>query len=126
MRYSTLATTLSSVAAVALCAPRSDNLNALEKRFDGARMTWFHPGLGSCGVFNTDADHVVALNAAQWDNRVHCNQNVVISINGITTTAVITDLCPSCPFGGLDLSPGLFQMFGSLDVGVLSGSWNFL
>lgn len=40
--------------------------------------------------------------------------------------------CPGCPYGGLDLSTGLFDYFtwagaaGSpTDPGVLTGTWNF-
>lgn len=33
--------------------------------------------------------------------------------------------CPSCPYGGLDLTSGLFNFFGSESVGVLIGSWVF-
>lgn len=33
--------------------------------------------------------------------------------------------CPGCPYGGLDLSEGLFSYFSDLSEGVLSGSWSF-
>ena len=33
--------------------------------------------------------------------------------------------CPGCPYGGLDLSEGLFSHFSDLSEGVLSGSWSF-
>ena len=33
--------------------------------------------------------------------------------------------CPGCPYGGLDMSTGLFQFFAPLSVGVLYGSWVF-
>ncbi|KAJ3473942.1 hypothetical protein NLI96_g12738 [Meripilus lineatus] len=102
-----------------------DTNTHLAKRFDGARFTWFNVGLGSCGRVNVPSDFVVALNGAQWDNRAHCFQTVTVSANGKTAQAQIVDLCPGCPYGGLDFSSGLFQYFAPLDVGVLSGSWNF-
>jgi len=33
--------------------------------------------------------------------------------------------CPGCPYGGLDLSEGLFSHFSDLGEGVLYGSWSF-
>lgn len=33
--------------------------------------------------------------------------------------------CPGCPYGGLDLSRGLFQHFASEDVGIVYGEWEF-
>lgn len=31
--------------------------------------------------------------------------------------------CPTCPYGGLDLSAGLFTAFASHDAGVIYGTW---
>lgn len=33
--------------------------------------------------------------------------------------------CPGCPYGGLDLSRGLFRQFAAEDVGVVYGEWYF-
>ena len=33
--------------------------------------------------------------------------------------------CPGCPYGGLDMSRGLFDFFASESVGVLYGTWNY-
>ncbi|KAF9033560.1 plant expansin [Panaeolus papilionaceus] len=125
MRFSVLTAIVAMASTTALGAPSTQH-SALEKRFDNSRMTFFFPGLGACGLVNTDADFVVALNGAQWEARIHCGQSVVINANGRTAIATIVDLCPGCPFGGLDLTPGLFQVFAPLEVGVITGSWNFL
>lgn len=98
---------------------------ALEKRFDGARFTFYDAGLGACGRVNSGSDFVVAMNAAQYAGGAHCFQTITITANGKTTSAQVVDLCPGCPFAGLDLSRGLFNFFASESVGVLQGSWNF-
>lgn len=49
-----------------------------------------------------------------------------MSYNGKSTVATITDQCPGCPYGGLDLSRGLFNFFASEADGVIYGTWNFL
>ncbi|KAF9992621.1 hypothetical protein BGZ80_004008 [Entomortierella chlamydospora] len=57
--------------------------------------TWFADSTGSCRTpFNTN-DMIVALNAAQMDNKAKCGQNVQIKYGGKTTTARSTDTCPS-------------------------------
>ncbi|TFK27322.1 hypothetical protein FA15DRAFT_551915, partial [Coprinopsis marcescibilis] len=88
------------------------------KRFDNARMTFYDAGLGACGRVNTNSDF-------QWAGGAHCFQQVTISFGGKRATATIMDLCPGCPYGGLDLSRGLFSFFASQDVGVISASWDF-
>ncbi|KAJ3856962.1 RlpA-like double-psi beta-barrel-protein domain-containing protein-containing protein [Lentinula lateritia] len=98
---------------------------SLEKRFDDARFTYYADGLGACGQTNQPGDFIVALNSAQYNGGQYCFQMITITVGGKTTQAQIMDECPGCPYGGLDFSEGLFQFFDSLDVGVLTGSWNF-
>eukprot|EP01087_Luapelamoeba_hula_P007621 TRINITY_DN185_c0_g1_i1.p1 TRINITY_DN185_c0_g1~~TRINITY_DN185_c0_g1_i1.p1 ORF type:complete len:118 (+),score=21.97 TRINITY_DN185_c0_g1_i1:58-411(+) len=89
------------------------------------RGTWYYPGLGACGWTNNNGQYVVALNAAQWDNKAHCGAKVSISAQGKSVTAEIVDLCPGCPYGGLDMSPATFQALGNLNQGVLNINWNY-
>lgn len=98
---------------------------ALEKRFDGVRLTNYAAGLGACGVVNVASDFIVALNVAQFDNGAHCFETITLTVNGKVTQATIMDECIACPFGGLDLTTGLFGFFGPISLGVLTGSWVF-
>ncbi|KAH7924558.1 hypothetical protein BV22DRAFT_1013080 [Leucogyrophana mollusca] len=97
----------------------------LYKRFDGARFTYYADGLGACGKTNAPGDFIVALNSAQFGGGGDCFKSITITVNGKTTGAQIVDECPGCPFGGLDMSQGLFDFFASESVGVLYGSWWF-
>ncbi|KAF9547117.1 hypothetical protein CPC08DRAFT_648849 [Agrocybe pediades] len=99
---------------------------SLQRRFDNARFTFFEVGLGACGKTNVDSDFIVALNSAQYDGGAHCFQEITITVGGKTLAAQIVDECPGCPEFGLDLSPGLFDFFASPDVGLLTGSWDFV
>ncbi|KAJ3503394.1 hypothetical protein NMY22_g18262 [Coprinellus aureogranulatus] len=106
-------------------AERSANSTRLAKRFDGARFSFYDAGLGACGEVNSNSDFIVALNIAQWDNKAHCGETITISFGGKTARAKIMDLCPGCPYGGLDLTRGLFSYFASQDLGIIHGTWNF-
>jgi len=102
----------------------------LQKRggFSG-RFTWFADGLGACGKYNTPSQHIVALNSAQYGGGSpgpQCFKMISITANGKTATAQIMDECPGCPYGGLDMSTGLFQVFADLGAGVLQGTWDFI
>jgi len=101
------------------------NITNLEKRFDGARFTFYDAGLGACGAVNAPTDFIVALNALQFDGGKHCFQTITITVDGKSTQATITDMCTGCPDGGLDFTTSLFQFFGSESLGVLTGSWVF-
>ncbi|KZT03485.1 uncharacterized protein LAESUDRAFT_659661 [Laetiporus sulphureus 93-53] len=93
--------------------------------FDNARLSFFDAGQNACGSVDTDSDFIVALNIEQWDGGAHCYQTITINYNDKSTQATITDECPGCPYGGLDLSRGLFDFFADEAEGILYGTWNF-
>jgi hypothetical protein len=104
---------------------RSANLTApvhsLSKRGFSGRATYYSVGVGACGGTNSNSDFVVALNEAQYGDlgsvSSYCFDTITISYGGKTHTAQIVDACPGCPYGGLDMSPALFEYFASKSVG---------
>lgn len=98
----------------------------LKRRFDG-RATWFVPDTGACGDKNVKSDYIVAMNSHQYQGGGPCHKTVHIKneSNGKDVSAVVTDECPSCDYGSLDLSPSVFKELGDLDAGVLPISWHF-
>ncbi|KAI0709000.1 hypothetical protein C8Q76DRAFT_95981 [Earliella scabrosa] len=99
----------------------------LQKRFDNARYTFFAPGINACGSFDHEYDSIVALNIHQWEGGSNCYKEITVSYEGRSAKARITDQCPTCPWGALDLSPSLFLKLvpGGFDQGVAYGSWHF-
>ena len=94
-------------------------------------LTYYTPGLGSCGKTNSGSDMIVAVaedimtqfipsNGNPNDNTL-CGKQITITANGVTQTATIEDTCPGCADGGLDLTPTLFQKFDALSVGRITG-----
>ncbi|KIK06513.1 hypothetical protein K443DRAFT_2991 [Laccaria amethystina LaAM-08-1] len=109
-------------------AKRATGNVQLHKRFSGARWTFYDVGLGACGKNNVASDFIVALNSAQFGSGYpgpNCFKIITMSYGGKTTTATIMDECPGCPYGGLDLSTGLFQFFAPESVGVIYAEWSF-
>ncbi|SPO20265.1 related to B2-aldehyde-forming enzyme [Ustilago trichophora] len=92
------------------------------------RATYYAAGLGACGNYNSGSDFIVALNAAQYGNMGQrsswCGKTIAITYNGNTQYAQVQDACPSCPYGGLDMSEGLFRAFANPSVGVFQMSWS--
>ncbi|EKM83012.1 hypothetical protein AGABI1DRAFT_111543 [Agaricus bisporus var. burnettii JB137-S8] len=108
-------------------ANRTDE-SAHWKRVEHARWTFYDVGLGACGKTNVPSDFIVALNSPQFGGGYpgpHCFQTITMKYGGKTAKAQIMDQCPGCPYGGLDLSRGLFDFFASEDLGVIYGSWSF-
>lgn len=92
-------------------------------------ITYYTPGLGSCGVTNSDSDSIVALahdmmeaeGVANPNDNPLCGKSITISYGGKTAQATIEDTCPGCAHGSLDLTPSLFQVFAPLGTGRVSG-----
>ncbi|EJU04775.1 hypothetical protein DACRYDRAFT_20399 [Dacryopinax primogenitus] len=101
----------------------------LEKRQDGTfggRATFFDVGLGACGQYNVASDFIVALNTPQYGGGSpgpECFKMITITYNGNTQQAQIMDECPSCNYGDLDMSRGLFDSFASEDLGEFQMTW---
>ena len=75
-------------------------------------------------MFHPNSEFTVAVNSGQlnaagggYPNPL-CGQTITISYGGKTTQATIQDECPTCPWGGLDLSMGLFSFFADQGTGV--------
>uniref|UniRef100_A0A8H7Y0E9 Uncharacterized protein n=1 Tax=Psilocybe cubensis TaxID=181762 RepID=A0A8H7Y0E9_PSICU len=100
----------------------------LHKRYSSTRWSFYDVGLGACGKTNVNSDFIVALNSEQFGSGypgTHCFKPITLTYKGKTATATIMDSCPGCPYGGLDLSRGLFKYFASEDEGIIYGDWSF-
>jgi expansin (peptidoglycan-binding protein) len=102
--------------------------------FSGS-ATWFVPSTeggstGACGGNEADNAMIVALNSKQYGDMSskskYCGQQVKITHAGKSVTATVSDACPECAFGDLDLTQKVFAALGSLGTGVLDISWDFV
>ncbi|KAI0365835.1 barwin-like endoglucanase [Pilatotrama ljubarskyi] len=120
MRFSAVALSVISAAAVALAQSGTGD------------ATFYAAGLGACGIFNTDADFIVAVSTSVFDgfpgagpnpnaNPICGRQLTATGPDGKSVTLTVTDRCAGCAPGDIDLTPTAFQQLASLDVGRLHG-----
>ncbi|KAI2619750.1 RlpA-like double-psi beta-barrel-protein domain-containing protein-containing protein [Hypomontagnella submonticulosa] len=89
-------------------------------------ITYYEPGLGSCGETNSDSERVVALSPAQFAaDPAACGKTIQISLDGHTTTAKVVDKCPSCSAESIDVSSTVFQDLAPLTVGRTQIEWDY-
>ncbi|KAI9493166.1 hypothetical protein BDB00DRAFT_929226 [Zychaea mexicana] len=96
--------------------------------------TFFHPKeeggeIGSCGPKENDKSRIVALNSKMYGSNSiskYCGKEVLIKHGDKETIATITDKCPMCGDGSLDLTPAIFEELGALVEGVIDIIWCFL
>jgi expansin (peptidoglycan-binding protein) len=97
------------------------------------RATFYNAGdsIGNCGWQSSGSEFVVALNTPQYgstsDVSQYCGQTVTITYQGNTQQAKVVDSCPTCPYGGLDMSTSLFSALtdGDMGLGEMQVQWSF-
>lgn len=66
------------------------------------------------------------VKADSIDPGPQCFKMITVQANGVTVGGVqIMDECPTCDWGGLDLSPALFRRFADEGAGVINVNWWF-
>ncbi len=97
-------------------------------------ITYYAPGLGSCGITSSSSEAIVALPNALMlaadppnpNDNPYCGKTITISHAGTTAQATVVDTCAGCSGDSIDLSPTLFSTFAKLSVGRVSGvEWWF-
>ncbi|KAI2634805.1 RlpA-like double-psi beta-barrel-protein domain-containing protein-containing protein [Hypomontagnella submonticulosa] len=94
-------------------------------------MTYYTPGLGACGKWNSEADHIVALAPAQYGHDANpnkakvCGRKINIHYNGKSATATVVDKCPGCASGSIDVSPSVFKQLAPLSKGRVKVTWGY-
>ncbi|KAI1137525.1 RlpA-like double-psi beta-barrel-protein domain-containing protein-containing protein [Hypoxylon sp. FL0543] len=89
-------------------------------------ITYYTPGLGSCGETNSDSDKVVALSPSQFElDPKACGKTIQITAGNKTSTAKVVDKCPSCASGSIDVSSTVFQDIAPLTVGRTHVEWDY-
>lgn len=123
----------SSSAAPSSTAPSGDG-SAYGPTYSGD-ITYYTPGTGSCGLVNSSSDPIVAIShvimeaagVANPNKNPNCGRRVKITYGGVDTIATVTDTCPGCTEGSLDLTESLFYAVApSGDGRVHDVSWCFI
>ncbi|EIW74044.1 plant expansin [Coniophora puteana RWD-64-598 SS2] len=100
--------------------------------------TFYTPGLGACGITNTEQDMIVAVSETLFDtfpgytgtnpnNNPVCNQKISATYGSITINVTVTDRCTACALTDLDFTPAGFQQFAPETAGRIHGvQWDWI
>ncbi|KAK3372675.1 RlpA-like double-psi beta-barrel-protein domain-containing protein-containing protein [Podospora didyma] len=130
----TLVSTLQLGAAARAAAPTEVPSLVARQARTGA-ITFYTPGLGSCGKTSSESDLVVAVGAPEFDkntpngnpnNNKLCGKQIKVTAGGKSVTVTIVDKCPACSANDLDLSPAAFNKIADPSAGRVQASWQFL
>ncbi|KAG2212766.1 hypothetical protein INT46_010726 [Mucor plumbeus] len=94
--------------------------------------TFFHPvteggAIGSCGPIENDHSRICAMNIKQYGQASKkspwCFLQLRVKSGGRSTICTVTDCCPGCAEGSLDMTPQVFNDLAHPSVGVIPIEW---
>ncbi|KAI1278572.1 RlpA-like double-psi beta-barrel-protein domain-containing protein-containing protein [Xylaria sp. FL0933] len=97
-------------------------------------LTYYKPGLGACGTFNTGDDPIVAISHIIFDpktpggnpnNNPLCGRKIKIHRNEKTITVTVRDRCEGCAKFDLDVPKKQFAKLAKPAAGRVKMSWNW-
>lgn len=95
--------------------------------YRGAATFYGATGGGNCMFDPGDDPMVAAMNAADYEGSKACGAYVAVrSSSGVTITVRITDQCPECAVGQLDLSAQAFARLAAPSAGRIPITWTLL
>ncbi|KAL7681833.1 putative expansin/pollen allergen, DPBB domain, expansin, cellulose-binding-like domain superfamily [Plasmopara halstedii] len=101
----------------------------------GTVYTLTSPFNGNCNFMHTPdraATKYAALNTEQWEETMNCGRCIEVSCTDPTCAGRpsevvhILDQCPGCGYGGLDLSPEVFESITGQTYTILPIEWKFV
>ncbi|KFE69079.1 expansin EXLX1 family cellulose-binding protein [Hyalangium minutum] len=96
--------------------------------FKNGIATWYYAdGSGHCGYDKSPNDmDVAAMNASEFNNSAMCGACAEVEGPQGTVRVRITDSCPECAAGHLDLSKEAFAKISPVDAGRVQTRWRLV
>ncbi|KAL4734502.1 RlpA-like double-psi beta-barrel-protein domain-containing protein-containing protein [Aspergillus similis] len=98
-------------------------------------LTYYDPGLGSCGITSTSSEKICAVSHVVFDAALTsgnpnenplCGLKLRIRRGGRSVDVKVVDRCPGCNVDDLDVSSSVFEELGDLAEGRVTVEWAWL
>ncbi|KAL4778598.1 RlpA-like double-psi beta-barrel-protein domain-containing protein-containing protein [Aspergillus varians] len=98
-------------------------------------LTYYDPGVGSCGISSTSSEKICALSHVVFDAALTsgnpnenplCGLRLRIRRSNRSIDVKVVDRCPGCSVNDLDVSPAVFEDLADLAEGRVTVDWSWL
>ncbi|HET9655006.1 MAG TPA: expansin EXLX1 family cellulose-binding protein [Kineosporiaceae bacterium] len=94
--------------------------------YQGIATSYAADGGGNC-MFDPSGDLMVAaMNRTDYESAKACGAHLLVKAGGKSVTVRITDQCPDCTVGQLELSAQAFQQLATPSTGQLAVTWQLV
>ncbi|CAL8579927.1 hypothetical protein XPA_005658 [Xanthoria parietina] len=98
-------------------------------------LTYYAPGLGACGRYNTASDKICAISHITYDAYANgpnpntnplCGKQIRATRNGKSVEVTVVDRCEGCKANDIDLSPTAFNQLAKAAEGRVPVTWSWM
>ncbi|KAI1265151.1 RlpA-like double-psi beta-barrel-protein domain-containing protein-containing protein [Xylariaceae sp. FL1019] len=92
-------------------------------------LTYYAPGLGACGVTNSESDSILFDQYTPGTNpnlNTLCGKQIQITIGDKSTIVTAEDRCEACAVDDLDVPVAVFSQLADPNAGRVQMSWVWL
>ncbi|KAI3338872.1 RlpA-like double-psi beta-barrel-protein domain-containing protein-containing protein [Ustulina deusta] len=134
MQFFTKITFVLAAATGLVSAAPAASSGALEARSNSGDLTYYTPGLGACGVYNSESDSIVALSWKLFDphtpngnpnNNSLCGRKIKVTRGGKSAVVTVEDRCEGCNTNDLDVPVKVFSKLADPNAGRVKVTWNW-
>ncbi|KAI0554177.1 RlpA-like double-psi beta-barrel-protein domain-containing protein-containing protein [Xylaria curta] len=125
---------VAAVAGLVSAAPATSSA-VIESRSMSGDLTYYTPGLGACGVYNSEQDAIVALSRELFDPHTpngnpnlntYCGRKIKISRGGKSVVVTVRDRCEGCQKNDLDVPVKVFSQLANPNDGRVKMTWDWV
>ncbi|KAI1202534.1 RlpA-like double-psi beta-barrel-protein domain-containing protein-containing protein [Nemania serpens] len=133
--FTKIALAIAAAAGLVSAAPATSPVALSSRQTMSGDLTYYAPGLGACGKYNSEDDAVVALSWQLFDQYTPngnpnlnslCGRQIQISLGGGSAVVTVADRCQGCQYGDLDVPVKVFSQLADPNIGRTQMSWNWL
>ncbi|KAJ5902205.1 hypothetical protein N7495_002733 [Penicillium taxi] len=98
-------------------------------------LTYYDPGLGSCGITSSESDSICAVSHILFDaastgsnpnDNPLCGLKIRLRRDGTSVDVKVVDRCVGCKETDLDVTESVFEKVAAIDLGRVTMEWAWL
>ncbi|KAI1312130.1 RlpA-like double-psi beta-barrel-protein domain-containing protein-containing protein [Xylaria venustula] len=126
---------VAATAGLVSAAPATSSPALASRQTQSGDLTYYAPGLGACGVTNSESDAIVALSQELFDQYTPngnpnlnslCGRQIQINLGGKSAVVTVEDRCTGCAYNDLDVPVAVFSQLADPSLGRVEISWSWL
>ncbi|KAI0537324.1 RlpA-like double-psi beta-barrel-protein domain-containing protein-containing protein [Xylaria digitata] len=133
--FSKIVLAIAATAGLVSAAPATSPAPLESRQGMSGDLTYYAPGLGACGIYNSESDAIAAVSWQLFDQYTPngnpnlnslCGRQIQINLGGKSAVVTVEDRCQGCQLNDIDVPVAVFSQLADPSVGRTQMTWNWL